>query len=323
MVRIARGAIRGLSDDWIALGMRRPILVCTPARRFVDRISPPLPTIAIAAEHGPVQIRDRARTLLGNADGLIAIGGGSAIGLGKALAAATALPLIAVPTTFAGSALTDTFGMTEGNKKTVHRAETARARLAVYDPALYDDFVGVPAAASAFNAIAHACDALFAGAPAEDAIPAITTLAAMLPRRSPGPCERRVEAARQAATCLAAFGAGLHHRLCHAISGRHGTPHGLTHALVLPHMIALGATKHAKTVSAISRALGCEDAAIALHAIARDCGIDGGLRALGVPEMALPLLAETLIDGGIARSAALHTLHNIWAGTPPRASLHY
>lgn len=321
-----RGALAQLGAIATEAGISRPAFVTTPRRRFVEEAAQALagkPAILdLAIDHCPATLIPKARSrLAADIDGLIALGGGAAIGLAKALADATSLPMIAVPTSFAGSALTDSYGVTHEAGKRVMRSERARARAALYDAALFDSFTGPAASASAFNAIAHAVDALFADIPSDMrciARQAITRIAAELPRNSGTPADDIVEGAIGAARCLAAAGAGMHHRLCHIIGGRLGTPHAITHAVLLPYTVALRRESHPIAYADIAHALGVDDPAMALYRRVVASGISPGLAALGVGEDILPLLYPPIANAGVRDEGEIGTLlQRAWNGKPP------
>ena len=317
-VRFGRGLADDLGPICAAAGWTRPIAITSPSRRFVDRLAPDWRLVPLAAEHGPAAILEQALGCVRDADALVAIGGGSAIGLCKALGHRTGLPIAFVPTTFAGSALTDRFGISEAGRKRVLQAPDAMARLVLYDPALFDGFVGPAAAASAFNAIAHIVDAALGGAPLEVLEP-LPALAAMLPRAIAGPCDAGVRAASAAAATLARHGAGAHHRLCHLLGGRFGTAHGQTHAILLPHMIALHAATRPEAVAEIGRRLDSADPALTLQQLAGRCGIGGGLRALGVPEAALADLVRDAAGLGLQQAGLAGAINRAWSGDQPKS----
>lgn len=204
------------------------------------------------AQHVPVELAYRARRAAqeGQADLLVAIGGGSAIGLGKAIALTSHLPLIAVPTTYAGSEATDMWGITENHIKTTGPAPHVLPATVVYDSELSANLPLEISVSSGINALAHCVDSLWA--PRADpinqalALEGARALATALPGIVEDPADR---SAREqalygcylAAVSFASAGSGLHHKICHTLGGAFNLPHAQTHAVVLPHVLALNA----------------------------------------------------------------------------------
>src|SRR5690606_33529878 len=204
---------------------------------------------AKAAMHVPIEVareaREEARRL--HADCYVAIGGGSTIGLGKAIALETSLPVVAIPTTYAGSEMTTILGITEAGQKKTLLDRRVLPRVVIYDPKLT---LGLPArigGPSGMNAIAHAVEALYA----ENANPVVSlmaeegirALARSLPVvvKTPSDIEARSGALYGAWLCgvaLGAVGMALHHKLCHVLGGSFNLPHAETHTIVLAHAAA-------------------------------------------------------------------------------------
>ncbi|HKE51355.1 MAG TPA: maleylacetate reductase [Actinomycetes bacterium] len=198
------------------------------------------------------------------ADLVVSFGGGSATGLAKLVARERGLPIVAVPTTYAGSEMTPIWGQSEGQRKTTGRDSRVLPRTAIYDPELT---VGMPAgltAVSGMNAIAHAVESLYA----PDVSPLVAMLAEEAIRSLGGALPGCVDAPSDlAARCVALRGAwlaglalgnttmGLHHRLCHVLGG-FGLPHGETHAAVLPYTAAYNAPAAPAAMRRIAAALG-------------------------------------------------------------------
>lgn len=221
------------------------------------------------------------------ADGVCSIGGGSATGLAKAVAVARGLPVVAVPTTYAGSEATPVYGITGARKHTATDPR-ARPRTVVYDPALTTSLPPAATATSGFNALAHAVAAL--SGPAYDpvarlyAAEAVATLVQALPVavRDPGDVAARGEllwAAWLSGSALAATGTGLHHRLCHVLGGSFGLVHAEVHAVLLPHCVA---ADPGGDPDALGRVFGGEPAA-AIRDLARRTGVPPDLAAVGLP----------------------------------------
>ncbi len=162
------------------------------------------------------------------ADGCVAMGGGSAIGLDKAMALKSQLPLLAVPTTYAGSEMARVWGLTEDGRKRTGRAPSVLPRSVLYDPELTLDLPVDVSVTSGFNAIAHAMEALYAhDASPETSLMAeegVRSLAGALPAIAGDSryLDARTEALRGAWLCGSRLGAttmSRHHKLCHVLGG--------------------------------------------------------------------------------------------------------
>src|ERR1700758_627342 len=199
--------------------------------------------------HVPVEVAERAReaAVRSNIDALVSVGGGSTTGLAKAIAMTTGLPIIAVPTTYAGSEATPVWGLTEGAKKTTGVDQKVLPRVIIYDAALTMSLPVEMSVASGLNALAHCVDSMWA--PNADPINAalaaegIRSLAAGLPKVVADPMdlngrEHALYAAYLSATAFASAGSGLHHKICHVLGGKYNLPHAQTHATVLPYVLA-------------------------------------------------------------------------------------
>ncbi|MCW2241191.1 maleylacetate reductase [Azospirillum canadense] len=317
-VIFGHGTLAQLAGEIERLGCRRALLLV--GERLQDRVTVAAGGFAAgvfgeAVMHTPVAITERALAALGDlrADGIVAVGGGSAIGLGKALALRTDLPQIAIPTTYAGSEMTPILGQTEGGVKTTLRSPKVLPEVVLYDVELTRSLPPGLSATSGLNAIAHAVEALYAqdrnpitSLMAEDAIRA---LARALPRllADPSDMEARSDALYGAwlcGVCLGAVGMALHHKLCHTLGGTFDLPHAETHAVVLPHAVAYNAAAAPDAMERIARALGSDDAARGLADLSRRLGVPQSLRDLGMPQE------------GIARAADLALRTPYWNPRP-------
>ncbi|WP_410675770.1 maleylacetate reductase and hydroxyquinol 1,2-dioxygenase domain-containing protein [Amycolatopsis sp. cmx-4-68] len=251
-VRVVFGSLDTLGAEADRLGLRRVLLIGRP--RHGDRAAEVLghrlaARFEDAAVHTPVDVTERALKVVAehDVDGVVAIGGGSATGLAKAVALHTDLPQLIVPTTYAGSELTEVLGQTADGRKTTRKTPKVRPETVLYDVGLT---LGLPvpvSAASGLNALAHAVEARYApdANPMTDllAAEAIKLLTSALPRiaADPSDVDARTDALRGAwlaGTCLDAVEMGLHHRLCHHLGGKFGLPHAETHAVLLPYVMA-------------------------------------------------------------------------------------
>ena len=303
------GTIDRLADEVKALGAKRALVLSTPGqRKLADEASRRLgvATAGIYAEavmHVPVETTRAAREMARRiaADCIVAIGGGSTIGLAKAIAVDTKLPIIAIPTTYSGSEMTPIYGMTEAGLKRTARDAKAQPRIVIYDPNLT---VGLPATVSGpsgMNAIAHCVEALYAenGNPITSLMAAegLRALAHALPMvvREPENIEARGEALYGAWLAGAALGAvsmGLHHKLCHTLGGSFNLPHAEVHTVILPHATAYNRAAVPEVMRIIAAGLGAKDAAQGLYDLAKSIGAPLALKDIGMPEDGLDRAAQ-------------------------------
>jgi alcohol dehydrogenase class IV len=305
------GSLQQLPAEVDRLGARRALVLCTPGQAPTGaRVAALLGEraagiFAEAVMHVPIEsaraARDEARRL--GADCAVALGGGSTTGLGKAIALDSGLPIIAVPTTYAGSEMTPIYGITEGGVKKTGRDARVMPRTVIYDPELTLDLPLATTVASAFNAIAHAAEGLYApdGNPvvalmAEEGIRA--SAAALAPLQSdPRDLGARSDALYGAWLCGCVLGAttmGLHHKLCHTLGGSFNLPHAEVHTVVLPHALAYNAAAAHDALRRAGRALGVDADAVprSLQELARRHQAPTSLAAIGMPEGGLDRAAD-------------------------------
>ena len=260
------------------------------------------------------------------------LGGGSAIGLGKALAVETGLPLVAVPTTYSGSEVTAVYGVTGEHKRT-GRSDRALPRLVVYDAALTLALPRHVTVTSGLNAVAHAVEALYV--PGSDPVTgllaeeAVRVLARSLPRLTETPQdlalrEDALYGAYLAGMALAQAGSALHHSLCHVIGGTYALRHGDLHAALLPYVVAYNAPAAPDAMHRVATALGSTSAAGGLRDLGERLGAPTDLRSLGLPEEALDDVADRAVAAiGHRNPRRVDTwslrrmLDDAYAGRPP------
>ena len=293
------GALAGLGAEIEALGARRALVLSTPEQRgLAERIAGLLGARAAgifdrAVMHVPIETARAARALARelDADCAVAVGGGSTTGLGKAIALDSGLPILAVPTTYAGSEMTPIYGITEGGLKKTGRDPRVLPRTVLYDPELTLSLPVDLSVTSGINAIAHAAEGLYSveGNPVMDlmAQEGIAALGRALPaiRRNAADAEARGEALYGAWLCgivLGNVGMALHHKLCHTLGGSFDLPHAPTHTIVLPHALAYNAQAAPQAMERIARALGAVSAPQAVFDLARDNGAPVALRDIGM-----------------------------------------
>lgn len=341
-VLFGTGTLVQLGSEVERLGCSRALVLTTPNQcaqglNIAAQLGPlAAGTYAGATMHTPVAITDEAMRAVENeaADCIVSAGGGSTIGLGKAIALRTDLPQIAIPTTYAGSEMTPVIGQTENGVKTTRRTRKVLPETVMYDVSLTLSLPPALAATSGMNAIAHAVEALYA----EDRNPiislmaeeAIRALAGALPRiaSDPGDENARPDAlygAWLAGTALGAVGMSLHHKLCHVLGGTFNLPHADTHTIVLPHAVAFNAPAAPEAMVRIAGALGSEEAAPGLAALARSLGAPTALRDIGMPEDGIEEAADIATrkpyanPRAVERNAIRDLIKRAWVGEAPTA----
>jgi len=306
------GSVARLPQEVEKLGAKRALVLSTPGRSAdVRRIAATLGDrfaglFDQAVRHVPMAVAEDARRAAkaASADCCVVVGGGSTIGLGKAIALTTGMPVLAVPTTYSGSEMTWVQGFTEGGRKRTQSDPKMLPRTVIYDPELTLGLPAAVSAASGMNAIAHCAEALYAkesnpivSLMAEEGIRA---LAAALPAivRDPKDMEARSEAlygAWLAGTCLNA-GIALHHKLCHTLGGTWNLPHAETHSIILPHAVRYNRDAAPEAMTRIARALGTTDAPTGLYDLEMKLGLKMKLADLGVPEGDLERAAKIALE---------------------------
>jgi alcohol dehydrogenase class IV len=289
---------------------------------------------AEAEMHTPVGVTERAMAYAKDlaVDGIVAVGGGSTTGLGKAIALRTDLPQIVVPTSYAGSEMTPILGETRDGLKTTQSSPKVLPETVIYDVDLTLTMPPLLSATSGLNAIAHAVEALYA----RDRNPIISlmaqegirSLAQALPRikNDAHDVEARTDALYGAwlcGTCLGAVGMALHHKLCHTLGGTFNLPHAETHAVILPHAVAYNASAEPEAMAQIARALGAKDAAAGLFELAGALGVRRSLRDIGMPQDGIDRAADLATTNPywnprpVEREAIRGLIARAFAGTPP------
>ena len=334
------GSLQHLERELQTLGMQRPLLLCTPEQRALaeviaatlgDRVAG---IFDGAVMHVPMEVVRNARQYTESvlADGMIAVGGGSTIGLAKALALDAGMPIVAIPTTYAGSEMTPIFGITEGQLKRTGSDPQVLPKVVIYDPQLTLTLPVNVSVVSGLNALAHAAEGLYA----RDANPITSLMAeeaiAALARGIPavfgdggdaGGRDAMLYGAWLAGTVLGNVGMALHHKLCHTLGGTFNLPHALTHAIVLPHALAYNAAAAPEATRRIARALGADSAPLGVYELASRHGVPMALRDLGLETADLDRAAEIACANPywnprpIERDAIRSLLQDAFAGSPP------
>jgi maleylacetate reductase len=335
------GALDRLGEEIERLGARRALVLSTPEQRAAaEDVAARLGARSAgvydrAVMHVPIETAEAARKVARelDADCCVAVGGGSTIGLGKAIALTSELPILAIPTTFAGSEMTPIYGITaEGQKKT-GRDPRVLPKTVIYDPNLLRTLPAKIAGPSGMNAIAHCVEALYA----QDANPiaslmaeeGIRTLAASLPKvvSDPGNLDARSDAlygAWLAGACLGMVGMALHHKLCHTLGGSFDLPHAETHTIVLPHATHYNREAAPEAMDRIARAMASDDPAGALYDLAQAVGAPLALKDIGMPREGLERAAQLATENPyfnprpVQYDGILDLLTRAWHGERPR-----
>lgn len=341
-VVFAAGAVSKVGEEIDRLGCTRAMILSTPfqkpdAEALAERTGTRAAVIfAEAAMHTPVEVTGRAMEAYeaSRADCVVALGGGSTIGLGKAIAWRNDAPQIVVATTYAGSEVTDILGQTEGGRKTTVRDPKIRPEVVIYDP---DLTLGLPVAmsvASGLNAMAHAIEGLYA--PDTNpitsllAVEGLRALKSALPVivKTPQDTDARSEALYGSWLCGVVLGSAamsLHHKLCHTLGGGFDLPHAQTHAILLPHTAAYNA-RAAKDQLAPAAALFGGDLGGGLYDFAAGIGAPLSLKDLGMKASDLGRAADMATQNPYAnprevtRDGIMTLLTHAFSGIRPTAS---
>lgn len=316
-VVFGRGTIAQVPAEAERLGTERVLVVTSPEQEdqgqgLAERLGPQSAgAYPRAVMHVPVGVAREAvdHVRRGGVDGLVALGGGSAIGLAKAVALETGLPVLAVPTTYAGSEMTPVWGLTDEGGKRTGRDRRVLPRTVVYDVDLSSTLPAELSATSAVNALAHAVEALWApdrspvtdlmaGSAAEALVPALEVVTG-----DPGDPDARARlsyGAWLAGSCLGMTTMSLHHKLCHVLGGTFDLPHAWTHTVLLPHVIAFNLPAAPEARERLTRALADDDPAALLLRVLDRLGLRRGLRDLGMPEDGIELAVSRTMDAAYA-----------------------
>ena len=331
------GAAGVVAEEVRRLGASRVMAIASDSAR-AEPVLAGVPVEVLHTEvamHVPVEVAERARAVAaGNqVDVLVSVGGGSTTGLAKAVALTTGLPIVAVPTTYAGSEATDVWGLTEDGRKATGVDARVLPRSVVYDASL---LLGLPvptSVASGFNALAHCVGSMWG--PRTDpidqahALEGIRTLRAGLPQVVEDPMEvggreQTLYGAYLSAIAFASAGSGLHHKICHVLGGLFGLPHAETHTVVLPHVLALNAPAVPERDRRMAEAFGTASALAGLLSLRDETGAPTALRDLGMDAADVPKAVQPILDAAPPSNPVPVTAANVeallqaaWEGKDP------
>jgi maleylacetate reductase len=340
-VVFGRGKRSLAADEINALGCKRALLIPSPSHvEAAGRLHAQLGALSVGVydkevvQHVPAEVAAAGVAEVNRlgADCCLAIGGGSAIGLAKAIALQTSLPILAMPTTYAGSEMTPIWGISADGEKRTGRDLRVLPRSVIYDSELVAGFPAKIAGPSGMNAMAHCVEGLYA----QNANPMISTLAQegvralaqALPMvcRDPNDLDGHDQAllgACLAGLVLGSVGMSLHHKLCHTLGGSFNTPHAETHAIMIPYVTAynIGAAPDAK--ARLAAALGTTEVAAALQRLATQVGAPRTLQELGLKYEDLDRAADIATrtpyfnPRPVTRDSIRRLLEDAWQGVLP------
>ncbi|MDJ0919857.1 MAG: maleylacetate reductase [Henriciella sp.] len=295
------GTVEKIGEELEALGINKALVLSTPpqakqAQAIVDRLGDKAAGLfSNATMHTPTHITEQALAEFNRlgADGVVSIGGGSTIGLGKAIALRNDTPQLVLPTTYAGSEMTAIIGQTEDGLKTTQTTLKVLPETVIYDVDFTMTLPPVMSVTSGMNAIAHAVEAMYSAKAnpvlslmAEEAVAAMMRA---LPKITADASDRDARSdalygAWLCAVCLGSGGVALHHKLCHVLGGTFNLPHAETHTIVLSHALGYNAPAVPETMARLARATGSDDPAGALYDVAKAGGAPMALKDIGMPE---------------------------------------
>ncbi|MFI5729854.1 maleylacetate reductase [Kribbella sp. NPDC051587] len=322
------GSLHRVAAEVELLGIRGALVIATgSAQHAADEVQAGLKErfagrIDGVRQHVPTEVAEaaRAKAQAVQADGVIAIGGGSAVGLAKAIALTADVQIVAVPTTYAGSEMTPVWGETSGGSKTTGTDVRVLPKTVVYDPELTINLPLTVTAASVANALAHCVEAVWT----EKANPITETTAVEAARalslglhqviQSPTDIEARgnlLYGACLAGSALASAGTGVHHKLCHLLGGTYNLPHAETHAAVLPQVTRVKAPEVPRAKARLEEALQTDNLATGLFDLFEAANVPTSLQALGLTREQALEAADRFPDD------VEEILTRAWAGTRP------
>lgn len=334
------GQAQCLEAELRRLCVKRALVVCTPSgrRRYKEHIGSIGSLLADvfdrAAPHCPESVANAAldEYVRLDADAVIAIGGGSTIGIGKYIAANSRANVVVIPTTPSGSEMTSLYGVKVGPEKRTSRSDDVRPKSVIYDPQLTVSLPAHETATIGMNCLAHCIEGLYAQEP--------DPIARLLAREGiraladglPVSCARPEDidgrslmlyAGLLGGMVVSMVGIGLHHKLCHILGGNFGIPHGECNAVILPYVVKYNAEAAPEAVHAINDAFNATDPALAVYDLARRINAPASLETLGMKRDALERCARELLSASVYNPTPIQLdeivslLEDAYAGRSP------
>ncbi|KAI1141806.1 putative maleylacetate reductase [Hypoxylon sp. FL0543] len=340
------GTIKKVPEELARAKVSKPFLLSTPQQvSHIDILKSVLGdavsgTFAEATMHTPVEVTEKALEQLksSGADSIVSIGGGSTVGLGKALSIRTGLFHLTIPTTYAGSEVTPILGETDAGRKTTRSDPRILPAAVVYDVDLTMSLPVGLTATSGVNAIAHAVEALYArntnpiiNLLAQEGVKALANSLPVLVSEPSSPVARSsaLYGAWLCGICLGTVGMSIHHKLCHTLGGSFNLPHSETHTIVLPHALSYNAPKVPAAMKALAEVLPDSggDATRGLNILLEKLKVERGLKALGMQESDIDKAADIAVSNAywnprpVERGPIRELIRRAWAGEEARADL--
>lgn len=316
------------------------VIASSRERPEAERVAAGISTALLyddVAPHVPIDKAEKARKAAtdNRIDLLVCVGGGSTTGMAKAIAMTAGVPIIAVPTTYAGSEATNVWGLTETARKTTGIDDRVLPVTVVYDAELTLSLPAEVSIASGLNALAHCIDSMWA--PRADPInqalagEGIRALNGGLPAIRTNPDDLRgrelaLYGAYLAAVAFASAGSGMHHKICHVLGGRWNMPHAQTHATVLPYVLAFNTPAAHDAAQRIATAFGADTATAGLNTLRQTLDAPKALKDYGLAKdniteavhLILPVIPESN-PRHVTEENLTALLTAAYAGTPPDA----
>jgi maleylacetate reductase len=286
--------LRALLEE---LGIERPLLVTSERWRELD--VPAAKTFYGVRPHTPSKVVEEAVAAADDVDGILAVGGGSAIDTSKAVSARTGLPVVSVPTTYSGAEWTPGFGIRDEERRVKAGGSGARLAGIVYETELTLRLPLGESAGTAMNALAHCAEALYVEGRNDEAdrqaLAGANLISSSLPLvlADPEYADARrqlLEGAMHAGAALAGAGLGLAHAMAQALGGRYGLPHGALNAVCLPPALRFNEPVAGAEIGRFGEAMATHDPVGRTQELARLGGF-ALLRHLNVPEDELDRVA--------------------------------
>lgn len=343
-VIFGNGTLQRLPDELARLKLSAPLLLSTPqqvdqANALKDVLAGKIAGLFTEATmHTPTSVTEKALAYAkeAGADCVVSIGGGSTIGLGKAISVRTGLPHVCIPTTYAGSEMTPILGETADGRKTTRTDPKILPGTVIYDVDLTMTLPAGLSATSGVNAIAHAVEALYAKNTNPIisllALEGISALTSSLPAIVEDPLsvparQKALYGAWLCGTCLGSVGMALHHKLCHALGGSFNLPHAETHTIVLPHALAYNAPAIPDVMERLGAAFGGGDAVKGVNVLLAKLKVKRGLREYGMKEEDIDRAAEIAVSNPyynprpVEKEKIMELIRRAWVGEEARADL--